>query len=74
MRIREVIDCERYMETIKEKYNGEDVIFEGDAFLIGKLELEKNDRSEHGKCSNFLYDVAEYYGQNCYIPFFKIVF
>ena len=74
MRIREVIDCERYKEKIKEKYDGEYVIFEGDAFLLGKPGLEKNNRSEHGKCSNFLYDVADYYGQNCYIPFFKIVF
>ena len=68
MHFKNINDYESYIEKIDEKYDGEDVVFEGDAFQLNQPEFKPIKRSKFGKGSNHLFDIEEYVGTNCYIP------
>ena len=68
MRFKNMTDYESYIEKIDEKYDGEDVVFEGDAFQLPQPDFKPIKRSNYGKGSNHLFDIEEYFGTNCYIP------
>ena len=68
MRFKNINDYEKYIEKIDDRYDGEDVIFEGEIYILDKPEFKTVKRSEYGKGINFLYDILEYSGKNCYIP------
>ena len=67
-RFKNMDDFEAYIEKIEGKYDGEDVVFEGDVFKFDKPEFNRVKRSNYGKGSNHLFDIEEYFGTNCYIP------
>ena len=67
-RFRNINDFPKYIERLDEKYDSEDLIFEGDSFIIDKEEFNVVIGSKYGKGSNHLYDIQENFGQNCYIP------
>ena len=67
-RFKNMNDFESYIEKIDEKYDGEDVVFEGDAFQLPQPEFKPIKRSNYGKGTNHLFDIEEYFGTNCYIP------
>ena len=68
MRFKNIDAFDKYIEKIDMKYDSEDVLFEGDSYIIEKDEFNKVNRSDYGKGSNHLYDIQEYIGKNCYIP------
>ena len=68
MRFKNMTDYESYIEKKDEKYDGEDVVFEGDAFQLPQPDFKPIKRSNYGKGSNHLFDIEEYFGTNCYIP------
>ena len=68
IRFKNMNDFETYIEKIDEKYDGEDVVFEGDAFQLPQPEFKPIKRSNYGKGTNHLFDIDEYFGTNCYIP------
>ena len=67
MRFKNINDFESYIEKIDEKYDGGDVVFEGDAFQLPQLDFKPLKRSNYGRASNHLYNIQEYFGTNCYI-------
>ena len=68
MRFKNINDFESYIGKIDEKYDGEDVVFQGDAFQLPQPDFKPIKRSNYGKGSNHLFDIEEYFGTNCYIP------
>ena len=68
MRFKKINDFESYIEIIDEKYDGVDVVFEGDAFHLPQPDFKPIKRSNYGKGSNHLFDIEEYVGTKCYIP------
>ena len=49
-------------------YNADDTIFTGYIYNLNTPELDKVNRSEYGKATNFKQDIVEVIGDNCYIP------
>ena len=68
MKIRTLIDFEAYIEKIDEKYEGEDVIFHGQSIEYDLPKFKPVKRTNFGKGTNHLSDIAEFHGKNCYIP------
>ena len=60
MRFKNIDDFEKYIEKIDEKYDSEDVIFEGEIYILDKPEFKIIDRSNYGKGSNHLFHIQEY--------------
>ena len=73
MRFKNINDFKSYIQKIDEKYDEEDVVFEGDALMLFSLinpnsNITPIKRSKFGKGSNHLFDIEEYVGTNCSIP------
>ena len=68
MRFKNTTDLKSYIEKVDEKYDGDDVVYEGDVFQLNQTEFKPIKRSNYGKGSNHLFDIEEYVGTNCYIP------
>ena len=68
MRFRTLYDFEAYIEKIDDKYEGEDVIFDDKSIEYDIPEFKPVKRSNFGKGTNLLSDIAEFHGNNCYIP------
>ena len=68
MRFENYNDIESYIEKTDEKDDGEDVVFEGDAFQPPQPDFKPIKRSNYGKGSNHLFDIQQFFGTNCYIP------
>ena len=58
MRFKNIDAFDKYIEKIDEKYDGEDVVFEGDSFIIEKEEFNKMITDLHyGKGSVIIYTI-----------------
>ena len=57
MRFKNIDAFRKYIEKIDLKYDGDDVIFEGDSFIIEKEEFNRINRSDYGKGSVITYTI-----------------
>ena len=67
-RFRTLNDFDAYIDKIDDKYEGEDVIFDGQSIEYDIPEFKPKNRRNFGKGTNCLSDIAEFHGNNCYIP------
>ena len=63
-----MVDFESYINAIDVDYDSEDVTFTGYVYIISTLQFKVVERSAYGKGTNYMQEVVEYLGQNCYIP------
>ena len=68
MRFKNIQDFESYINNIDKEYDSEDAIFTGDIYKLNTPEFKKVKRSLYGKGTDFLKDILEVIGNNCYIP------
>ena len=68
LRFKNNNDFESYIEKIDEKYDGEDIVFEVDAFQLPQPDFKPIKRSNYGKGSDFKINIQDFFGTNCYIP------
>ena len=61
-------DFERYINAIDNDYDSDDVIFTGFVYKLNTPQIKVVKRSAYGKGTNYMQEIVEYYGQNCYIP------
>ena len=68
IRFKNMDDFERYINAIDVDYDSEDVTFTGYVFKINKPHFAFVKRSAYGRGPNYMQEIVEYHGQNCYIP------
>ena len=68
IRFKNMDDFERYINAIDIDYDSEDVIFTGYDYKLDTPQFNVVKRSAFGKGTNYMQEVVEYHGQNCYIP------
>ena len=61
-------DFERFINAIDIDYDSEDVIFTGYVYTLDTPQFKFAKRSAYGKGTNYMQEIVEYHGQNCYIP------
>ena len=61
-------DSERYINAIDVDYDSEDVTFTGYVYKLDTPQFKVVKRSVYGKGTNYVQEIVEYHGQNCYIP------
>ena len=61
-------DFERYINAIAIDYISEDVAFTGYVYKLKTPHFKVVKRSAYGKGTNFMQEIVEYHGQNCYVP------
>ena len=49
-------------------YDSEDVIFTAGLFKLNTPDINRINRSQYGRGTDFKHDIVEYTGNNCYIP------
>ena len=59
---------ERYKNAIDIDYDSEDVTFIGYVYKINTAQFNVVRRSAYGRRINYMQEIVEYHGQNCYIP------
>ena len=74
IRFKNMDDFERYINAIDIDYDSEDVIFTGYVYELDTPQFRVVKRSASGKGTNYMKEIVEYYGQNCYIPTFGMCF
>ena len=68
IRFKNMDDFERYINAIDVGYDSEDVIFTGYVYKLDTPQFKDVKRSACGKGTNYMQEIVEYHGQNCYIP------
>ena len=68
IRFKNMDDFENYINAIDVDYNSEDVTFTGYVYKINTPRFKVVKRSAYGRGSNYLQEIVEYHGLNCYIP------
>ena len=69
IRFRNVGDFETYTNDIYNGgYDSEYVLFTGWLYKTNTPEINKVNRSQYGRGTDFKQDIVEYIGNNCYIP------
>ena len=68
IRFENMDDFERYINAIDIDYDSEDVTFTGYVYKINTPHFKVVKRSAYGKGTNYMQEIVEYHGQNCYIP------
>ena len=61
-------DFESYINAIDVDYDSEDVTFTGYVYKFYTPHFKVVKRSVYGKGTNYMQEIVEYHGQNCYIP------
>ena len=61
-------DFESYINAIDNDYDREDVTFTGYVYKLSTPQFKVVRRSAYGKGTNYMQEIVEYHGQNCYIP------
>ena len=61
-------DFESYINVIGIDYDSGVKIFTGYVYKIGTHQLKVVKRSAYAKGTNYMQEIVEYHGQNCYIP------
>ena len=74
IRFENIDDFERYINAIDIDYDSEDVTFIGYIYKINTPQFNVVRRSAYGRGTNYLQEIVEYHGQNCYIPISGICF
>ena len=68
IRFKNMHDFERYINAIDIDDDSEDVIFTGYVYKLDTPQFKVVKRSAYGKGTNYMQEIVEYHGQNCYIP------
>ena len=68
IRFKNMDDFETYINAIDVDYDSEDVIFTGYVYKLDTPQFKVVKRSAYGKGTNYMQEIFEYHGQNCYIP------
>ena len=68
IRFKNMDDFERYIIAIDIDYDSEDVTFTGYVYKINTPHFKVVKRSAYGRSTNYMQEIVEYHGQNCYIP------
>ena len=68
IRFKNMDDFERYINAIDIDYDSDDVIFTGYVYKLNTPQFKVVKRSAYGKGTNYMQEIVEYHGQNCYIP------
>ena len=68
IRFRNISDYEAYINSIDERYDADDCIFNGYIYKINSPQFNKVNRSQYGNGCSFDKIIIEYRGKNCYIP------
>ena len=68
IRFKNMDDFERYINAIDVDYDREDVTFTGYVYKLSTPQFKVVKRSAYGKGTNYMQEVVEYHGKNCYIP------
>ena len=61
-------DFENYINAIDVDYDSEDVTFTGYIYKLNTPQFIVVKRSAYGRGTNYMQEIVEYHGQNCYIP------
>ena len=67
-RFKNIDDFESYINKIDVDYDSEDVIFTGWLYKLNTPQFNVVKRSSYGKGTNYMQEIVEHQGQNCYIP------
>ena len=67
-RFKNMDDFENYINAIDVDYDSEDVTFTGYVYKLNTPHFKVVKRSAYGRGTNYMQEIVEYYGQNCYIP------
>ena len=68
IRFKNMDDFERYINAIDVDYDSEDVTFTGYVYKLNTPHFKVVKRSAYGKGTNYMQEIVENHGQNCYIP------
>ena len=68
IRFKNMDDFERYINAIDIDYDSEDVTFTGYVYKLNTPHFKVVKRSEYGRGTNYMQEIVEYHGKNCYIP------
>ena len=68
IRFRNMDDFESYINSIDERYDADDCIFNGFIYKIDTPQFNKVKRSEYANGCDFKHEIIEYQGNNCFIP------
>ena len=68
IRFKNIEDFESYINAKDVDYDSHDVTFTGYVYKINTPHFKVVKRSAYGKGTNYMQEIVEYHGQNCYIP------
>ena len=68
IRFKNMDDFEKYINAIDIDYDSEDVTFTGYVYKLNTPHFKVVKRSAYGRGTNYMQEIVEYHGQNCYIP------
>ena len=74
IRFKNMDDYERYRNAIDIDHDSEDVTSLGYVHKLNTPQFKVVKRSAYGKGTNYMKEIVQYRGQNCYIPFFGMCF
>ena len=61
-------DFESFVNAIDVIYDSDDVTFTGYVYKLKTPHFKVVKRSAYGRGTNYMKEIVEYHGQNCYIP------
>ena len=67
IRFKNMDDFERYINAIDIGHDSECVTFTGYLYKLDTPQFKVVERSASGKGTNYMQEIVEYHGQNCYI-------
>ena len=68
LRFKKMEVFESYINAIDVDYDSEDVTFTGYVYKINTPHLKIVKRSAYGRGTNYMQEIVQYHGRNCYIP------
>ena len=68
IRFKNMDDFESYINARDIDYNSEDVTFTGYVYKLNTPQFNAVRRSAYGRGTNYMQEIVEHHGQNCYIP------
>ena len=61
-------DFESYINALDNDYDSKDVTFTGYVYKLDTPQFKNVKRSAYGKGTNYIQEIVEYHGQNCFTP------
>ena len=68
IRFKNLDDFESYINAIDIDYDSEDVFFTGYVYKLNTPQVNKVNRSQYARGTNFRHDIVEYIGNEGYVP------